>query len=178
MIRLTVEQLFALQRAIDAGGQAKTTVLPLQAMMTHRLIVAWAKGRSAGTDYYLSVWRDTKSWDEAIAKDQAGEPLPYDFIKDSQSVEYTHNYPVVSGEIKLVNAPTHMPSDEFFYKVRMLASGRIAYSEDPDEPEDAVERADIDSAEFAHKVNQATNSFSQGSAADSGHPEFGVTHGE
>lgn len=129
MIRLTVEQLYALQKSIQVGGQAHTAVLPFDAMNSHRLIIAWARGRAAGDGLYLCLWRNDKSWTDAIAKDQLGLDLPYDYINDEQSAEYTHTYPIDNT---------------------------------------------MDSAEFEHRVQRIV----QGSAADAGHPEFGVTHGE
>lgn len=93
MIRLTVEQLYLLREAIERSGQAHATVLPLSALGSHRLIVAWAKPRTRGQGLYLSVWHDSKSWEDAVAQDRAGENLPFDFLNDAQTAEYTHTYP-------------------------------------------------------------------------------------
>lgn len=124
MIRLTVEQLNALQKSIQDGGQVNATVLPLNAMVSHRLVIAWAKGRSAGEGLYLSIWKSQKSWEDAIAQDQAGVDPPYDYINDDQSMDYTHTYPVEDSGTALRFRPNETQTD------------------------------------------------------NSGHPEFGVTHGE
>lgn len=139
MIRLTVEQLYLLEESIRGSGQSNTSILPLEAMGSHRLIIAWAKTRT-GNGLYLSIWKDSKSWADAIAKDNAGEPLPYDFANDAQTQEYTHAYPVV------INNANTVDQDYIERQVRRLVRGEI------------------------ETVSP--------SGADSGHPEYGVTHGE
>lgn len=93
MIRLTVEQLNALRDSIQAGGQVHCAVLPLKATYAHNTIIAWAKGRSEGDEFYLSIWRDSKSLERAKEDEESGKNPPYDFINDPQSLDYSHVYP-------------------------------------------------------------------------------------
>lgn len=99
MIRLTVDQLNALRDSIQAGGQVHCAVLPLAATYAHSLVIAWAKGRAEGEEFYLSIWRDTKSLIAARQEEEEGVKPPYDFINDPQSAEYTHTYPVDGNTI-------------------------------------------------------------------------------
>lgn len=144
MIRLTVEQLFALRDSIQAGGQAQCAVLPLQATYVHRLIIAWAKGRSGGEEYYLSVWKDSKTLEEEKRKELAGEQPPYDFINDPASMDYSHTYPVEERPNLANSVAANELEHEGFqvprvamkidsqgrpYQNEVLPSGRIKYSD-------------------------------------------------
>ena len=156
MIRLTVEQLFALRDSIQAGGQAQCAVLPLRATYVHRLIIAWAKGRAGGEEYYLSIWRDAKTLEEERKKEEAGETPPYDFLNDPASMDYSHTYPV-EEEPNLANS---------------VAANELRH-----------EGFTVPGATTGRPVPIAMHLDNQGKPyrvgpADSGHPEFGVTHGE
>lgn len=159
MIRLTVEQLMALRDSIQGAGQVQCAVLPLFATASQRLIIAWAKGRSEGEEFYLSIWKDTKALQKAMQEDEAGIPLPFDFINDQGSMEYSHTYPV-EDTLNSANsaAASDLEHEGFqvrgaqtgrFYQREVLPSGRVKYGEE----------------------------YMPG-PADSGHPEYGVTHGE
>lgn len=88
MIRLTVEQLYQLQKEIQEAGEVNATILPESAMATYRLAIAWAKG-TGGATLYLSLWKNEKSWEDRIRKDNE-ESSFYPTLEG----EYTHAYPV------------------------------------------------------------------------------------
>lgn len=64
IIRLSVEQLHELQRAIQATGEVNATVLPKTAFSTDKLFVAWARSVNQ-EEFYLAVWRNEDSWKAA-----------------------------------------------------------------------------------------------------------------
>lgn len=66
MIRLSVEQLHELQRAIQRTGEVNATVLPKNAFRTDHLFIAWARSISQ-EEFYLAVWQNEKSWDKPTA---------------------------------------------------------------------------------------------------------------
>jgi hypothetical protein len=65
----------------------------LAATYAHNTIIAWAKGRSEGDEFYLSIWRDAKSLEKARQDEESGKNPPYDFVNDPQSMDYSHVYP-------------------------------------------------------------------------------------
>ena len=89
MIRLTVEQLMALRDSMETTGQVQSAVLPLELISAKSLIVAWARGREVGSEYYLTVWKDTAS---VIAAKKREREEGYVFEEPDREQSYKHVY--------------------------------------------------------------------------------------
>lgn len=63
MIRLSVDQLNELEKAIKRTGEVKATILPKKAFTTDRLVIAWARSVNQ-EEFFLSIWQNQDSWDQ------------------------------------------------------------------------------------------------------------------
>jgi hypothetical protein len=64
MIRVTVKEIYELQKSVQATGEVHAIVGPKEAFSTDRFFVAWSRSVH-GDDYYLAVYRDAESWKRA-----------------------------------------------------------------------------------------------------------------
>jgi hypothetical protein len=69
MIRVTVKEIYELQKSIQSTGEVHAIVGPKEAFSTDRFFVAWARSVH-GEDFYLAVYRDGDSWRKASNSDK------------------------------------------------------------------------------------------------------------
>lgn len=64
MIRVTVKEIYELQKSIQSTGEVHALIGPQEAFSTGKFFVAWARSVH-GEDFYLALYRDAESWRKA-----------------------------------------------------------------------------------------------------------------